>query len=93
MALAWTPTTPDWQDGSGGGTPIDQADLDAFNAGILSTNADLVVLYWNGTTYLPRNGNTTAIGDSSKGRLFIGPTDPATVSGVFLADGDEWDQR
>lgn len=35
---------------------------------------------------------TTLKGNTARVKVFIGPTDPATVSGVILADGDEWTQ-
>lgn len=100
MAMAYVPTETVWVDKIEGdprdpstyATPIRSADLANLDKGLLSTNADLVVLFWNGTTYMPKNGDTTAKADSSKARLFIGPTDPGTVTGVVLVDGDRWDQ-
>lgn len=90
--MAYTRTQPSWADGAGGNTPIDATDLENYDKGLLATNADLVVLIWNGSTYLPKNGDATAKADTSKARLFIGPTDPATVAGVVLAELDRWDQ-
>lgn len=90
--MAYTRTQSAWADGAGGNTPIDAVDLENYDQGLLATNNDLVVLYWTGSTYLPKNGNASTISDISKGRLFVGPTDPATVAGVVLTELDRWDQ-
>jgi hypothetical protein len=90
--MAYTRTTPAWHDFPSTDTSIDAADLENWERGLLGTNNDLVVLFWNGTTYLPKNGDTTTKADTSKARLFVGPVDPGTVTGVVLVDGDRWDQ-
>lgn len=97
MGLAFVPTETVWVDEVPGDpstrlTNIGANDLNNFKDGLLSTNNDLVVLFWNGTTYLPRTGSTTAKADTSKARLFVGPVDPSTVAGVVLAEADLWDQ-
>lgn len=90
---AWVPTTPDWVDYPSTTTAIDATDLDAFNAGLIATNDDWVVLYHNGTTYVTKSGSTTAKGAVGKPKYFVGTPDPATVSGVVFTNGlDRWDQ-
>lgn len=92
MALAYSRNQPVWIDGEDGGTLVDAADIEGWEQGLLSTNNDLVVLTWDGAKYRTRRGEPTAIADTSKARLFIGPVDPATQPGVVLADYDQWDQ-
>jgi hypothetical protein len=90
--MAWIPTTPDWVDFPSTTTAIDAVDLDNFNAGLIGTNNDLRVLRWNGSTYLPPNGDASAKVDTSKPRRFVGPVDPATLSDIVTTELDEWGQ-
>jgi hypothetical protein len=92
MGLAYSRTQPEWRDGEAGGTPADAADMENWESGLLGTNNDLVVLFWDGAKYRTKRGEPTAISDTSKVRLFVGPTDPAGLPGVVLADNDLWDQ-
>ncbi len=88
--MAYTRTQATWADGSGGGTAIDAADLENYDRGLLATNNDLVVLIWNGTTYLPKSGVAVALSDTSKAREFRGATDPSTLPGAVMSDYDTW---
>lgn len=92
MADVYTRTQASWVDYPSTTTPIDAVDLENYDQGLLATNNDVMVLFYNGSTYLPKNGSTTAKAATGKPRLFIGSVDPATVSGVVLATNDRWDQ-
>lgn len=45
-----------------------------------------VEIVWNGSSYQP----ASVLSLTSKRKVFIGPTDPSTVSGVVLSVNDEW---
>jgi hypothetical protein len=45
-----------------------------------------LTLTWDGTTYQP----SKYIADMTRVKVFVGPTDPTTVAGVFLNDNDQW---
>lgn len=50
----------------------------------------VVILTYNGTTYLPPSGDTTMIGNQTQPRLFLGPVDPRTVTGYKDSAVTEW---
>lgn len=87
------PFTPKaWQNGSAGGTPINDDGLIDMEERLSDyTDAELVgvgcVLTWDGSSnYIPASLRT----DTSRPREFRGPTDPATIGTITLADYDTW---
>jgi hypothetical protein len=87
--MTYTRTQPVWVDDV---TPADALDLENWEKGLLATNNDTLALQWNGSTYLPKNGDATAKADTGKKKNFGGSADPTTVTGVVVAEGDTWDQ-
>jgi hypothetical protein len=93
---AWVPTTPDWVDYPSTTTAIDAVDLDNFNAGLLATNEQPVVLFYNGTTYVTAAGSTAAKTATGKPKVFVGAVDPRTLTGgnacTVVSGHDLWGQ-
>jgi len=58
-----------------------------LDAGDVGAESAAITLRWSGTDYTP----TGLKGDTSRPKVFVGPTDPDGFSGVVLSTYDEWD--
>jgi len=70
--------------------PTPANSTDAATKGYVDTTLASVPIYltWTGSDYAPTNLKAV----TSRPKIFAGPTDPATVSGVVLSAYDEWNQ-
>jgi len=63
--------------------------VDSFTTNLLRSLLDNqqvpVCLTWNGSDYQPQQ-----LKSSSRVKMFIGPNDPSTVTGVTLGSFDQW---
>lgn len=94
-SIGYSRTQDHWEDLPSTATPADGRDLENWDQLGLMSNNTQVLLVWNGSTYvLPRYtpSGGISLSDTSRPRLFKGPTDPATLPGAVVTDNDDWDQ-